>query len=95
MKTYTADAELSELVKEAAASGYPLEIVVDGERFAALIVRSSNSQERKPLTNEAAARSLAGIRRAAGSWRDLVDAEELKADIRERRRASSRPDLEL
>lgn len=40
---------------------------------------------------EQVARSIAGIRAAAGAWVGNVDAEEFKAYIRERRRPSSRP----
>lgn len=90
MKSYIADAELSELVKEAAASGDPLEIVVDGERFSVTVVRKSNGSKRGPLDEDKVARSRAGLYRSAGSWKGLVDAEEFKAYIRERQRASSR-----
>ena len=40
------------------------------------------------------ARSRAGIRAAAGTWND-VDAEALKAYVRERRAASTRPPVDL
>lgn len=90
MQSYTADAELSGLVKEAAASGDPLEIVVDGERFSVLIIRKTNGRRRGPLDAEEIARSRADLYRSAGSWKGLIDAEEFKAYIRERRRTSSR-----
>jgi len=48
---------------------------------------------RRPSEAEAA-RSRAGIREAAGTWKDM-DAEALKADVRERRAASTRPPVEL
>ena len=43
----------------------------------------------QPPSAEQVARSVEGIRRAAGSWKD-IDAEAFKAYIRERRRTSSR-----
>lgn len=46
---------------------------------------------RQPPTPEEVARSRDGIRRAAGGWVGVVDAEALKAYIRERRRTVTRP----
>ena len=43
----------------------------------------------QPPSAEQVARSIEGLRRAAGSWKD-IDAEAFKAYIRERRRTSSR-----
>jgi hypothetical protein len=40
-------------------------------------------------------RALAGIRAAAGGWQGLVDAEEFKRYIYERRRTANRPSVEL
>jgi hypothetical protein len=40
-------------------------------------------------------RALSGIRAAAGGWQGLVDAEELKRYIAERRRTANRPSVEL
>lgn len=48
----------------------------------------------RPATAEAIARSQAGIRAAAGSWRD-VDTERLKSDLRLQRTLVTRPPLEL
>ena len=45
---------------------------------------------KQPPSAEQVARSIEGIRRAAGSWKD-IDAEAFKAYIRERGRTSSRP----
>ena len=39
--------------------------------------------------------SIEGIKRAAGSWADTIDAEAFKAYIRERRRSSSRPPVKF
>ena len=53
----------------------------------------SRRTHRRP-SDEEAARSRAGIREAAGAWKAL-DAEALKAYVRERRAASTRPPVEL
>lgn len=41
------------------------------------------------------ARSKEGILKAAGGWKEIVDAETFKAYTRERRRISSRPPVRL
>jgi hypothetical protein len=46
---------------------------------------------KRQRTPEEVARTLEGINRAAGSWKGLVDAEEFKSYIRERRRTKNRP----
>ena len=52
---------------------------------------------RSPKAPEAdeVARSREGILKAAGRWKNIVDAEALKAYIHERRRTSSRPHVRL
>lgn len=55
--------------------------------------RSERKAKRLPSARGAAL-SREGIRKAAGSWKD-VDAEALKTYIYERRRASSRPPVAL
>lgn len=77
----------------------PLRLVRGGERFR--VNREDVGREdaapdlATALTDlrpsaEQVAHSIAGIRAAAGSWQG-IDTEAYKADIRERRRASSRP----
>jgi hypothetical protein len=56
--------------------------------------RAGKGTARRSPTIEEVARSKAGILASAGSWKD-VDAEALKAYIRERRDASSRPPVRL
>jgi hypothetical protein len=46
-------------------------------------------------TPEEVARSQEGIRKTAGAWKGLIDADAFKAYIRERRRRSSRPPVTL
>jgi hypothetical protein len=48
---------------------------------------------KRPRTSEEVARALEGINRAAGSWKGLIDAEEFKSYIRERRRTKNRPQV--
>ncbi len=43
---------------------------------------------------EQVARSIAGIEKAVGAWKN-IDAEALKAYIRERRRTANRPPMQL
>lgn len=81
MTSYTADATLSELIKEAAASGDPLEIMAEGERSSIVVASIANGSKRGSLDQTDIARSRACIRRAAGSWQGLIDAEEFKAYI--------------
>ena len=87
--------ELDRLLDEAAEA--PLRLVRDGARFR---LAPENEDEwagpnldlaragRYPSA-EQVARAIAGLRKAAGSWRD-VDVEALKADLRERRRTAKR-----
>ena len=50
--------------------------------------------DRPSTGDDAGAATIAGMRAAAGSWRD-IDAEAFKAYITERRRASTRPSVRL
>jgi len=47
------------------------------------------------LTAEEVEASREGIRRSAGAWNGLVDADRFKEYVRNRRRASNRPDVSL
>lgn len=99
-KTITVDpnSELGALLREA-AGGSPL-LVDTGEATYSLTVAIAprtdapiSAPSVDPLagpTQEQVARSIEGIRKAAGSWRD-VDADEFKAYIRQRRRTANRP----
>jgi hypothetical protein len=92
------DSELSRVLSEAAMTGAP--VVVDtGEVVYTLDIGSARTtataepSHEKPSPDQVAL-SIDGIRKAAGSWRD-IDAEAFKAYIRERRRTSSRPPIIL
>ena len=93
--------ELDRLLDEAAKA--PLRLVRNGARFR-LVPEDGDewagpdlglAREGRSPSAEQVARSIAGIRKAAGSWKD-VDVEALKADLRERRRtAKRRPPVRL
>jgi hypothetical protein len=89
------DGELSRLLHDALASGEP--VTVDtGEavyRVDVATVHPKTATSRLP-TPEETERSRAGIREAAGSWRE-ADADAFKAYIRERRRTANRPPVKL
>ncbi len=86
----TPDSETARLVKEAASSRAPVRVDT-GEG----VYRLNADAERLPLPTPAeAAASVAAIKQVAGAWKDLVDADALKAYIRERRKTANRPSLE-
>ena len=78
--------ELAHLLDEAAET--PLLLVKDGVRY-----RLDREDEDIWAGYDPEA-ARAGIRAAAGSWKE-IDAEAFKAYIRQRRRASSRPPVQL
>jgi len=75
------DSDLGRLLDE--ADDVAIELEIDGVRYRLDRVRTSDRPSAEQVE-----RSIAGIRRAAGAWRD-IDAEELKATIRERRKAAN------
>lgn len=85
------DSELSHLLHEAIESG-ELVTVDTGDVVYRIGVEPARRVDfpRRPPTAEEIARSRAGIREAAGSWRE-IDAEAFKAYVRERRRTANRP----
>jgi len=66
------------------ADDVAIELEKDGVRYRLDRVRASDRPSVEQIE-----RSIAGIRRAAGAWRD-INAEELKASIRERRKTANR-----
>jgi hypothetical protein len=88
------DGHPGSIIRDTADSGRPLTID-PGEAVRTLessaIHRLSNGEYNAgaKLTEEEIARSRDGIRRSAGSWRD-IDGEDCKSYIAERRRASGR-----
>ncbi len=89
------DSELSHLLHDAVESG-ELVTIETGDAVYRIGVESAGpaGPTRRSPTGEEIERSRAGIREAAGSWRD-IDAEAFKDYIRARRRTANRPSVEL
>jgi hypothetical protein len=82
------ESEVARLLAE--ASDTPLLLEKNGE-----VYRLERMEKaRKAPSPEEVARSRAGIRKAAGSWKD-IDTEAFKAYIAERRRTANRPSIKL
>src|SRR6266516_3070444 len=90
----TPDSETARLVKEAAASRVPLRVDTGEKVYRVAVDEETPVQLPVPTAAEAAA-SIEGIKQAAGTWKDLVDADKLKAYLRERRKTANRPSVEL
>ena len=87
--TVPAESDLARTIK--AASEDTGALVVDtGEA----LYRLSVDRIDRPVREDRVAATIAGMRTAAGSWRD-IDAEAFKAYITERRHASTRPSVRL
>lgn len=91
------DSELGVLLHDAKKSG-ALIVVDTGDAVYRLGIEpeasDATSRLRRERTPEEIEESIEGIRKSIGSWRDF-DAEGFMAYIRERRRTSSRPPVEL
>lgn len=87
------ESELGLVLKRAAAAGEPV-LVDTGDALFELAVHPATSGQTKP-SPEQVARAVAGIRRASGGWKDLVDADAFTAYIYERRRIANRPPVKL
>lgn len=91
--------ELGLLLKGAADTGEPVVVDTGEARYVAGVTSGSPdvAEDRDPANRrpsaEQVARSIEGIRKAAGGWQGLVDAEAFKAYIRERRRTKNRPSV--
>jgi hypothetical protein len=85
------DSELSHLLHEAIESG-ELVTIDTGDVVYRIGVESARRVDltRQRPADEELERSRAGIREAAGTWRD-IDVEAFKAYIRERRRTANQP----
>lgn len=93
-----ADSELSLVLRDAAETGRPVRVETGDVTYTIDVGRSSptpgNDEPQLGPDPDKVTRSIEGIKRAAGSWQDM-DAEAFKAYIRERRRTSSRPLVNL
>lgn len=89
--------ELGLVLKHAAEAGEPVLVETGDEVFELLVHPAARGQTpmKTAPSAEQVARSIAGIRRASGGWKDLVDADELTAYIYERRRTANRPPVKL
>ena len=92
------DSELSRALGEAATTGDPV-LIDTGETLFTIVVEAPLQKDHSVASRdrpspERVARSIEGIRQAAGSWAE-IDAEAFKAYIRERRRSSSRPQVQI
>lgn len=95
------DSELGLLLRVAVATGEPVVVDTGDATFVigvALDEDGDAAQAPDPMSRrpspEQVARSLAGIRQAAGAWND-IDAEALNAYIRERRRTANRSPVQI
>lgn len=82
------ESDLAKALDAATSDGCTLVVAAGSATYRLTVERLS------PPTPEEVARSIEGIRRAAGSWAH-VDAEALKAAIRRQRREGSRPSKRL
>jgi hypothetical protein len=90
-KTYTSEGEVAALIADLLAAGKPLEVVVGEERY--LLELAAPTRTRPDP--ETVKRSIAGIKAAAGGWKDL-DVDSFLAYIYARRDAvSTRPPVKL
>ncbi len=83
------ESELGLRIRATADTGEQVIVDIGDESYR--LIASSVYRRPDPETVE---RSVAGIRAASGSWKD-IDVSRLKAYIRARRRSSSRPRVEL
>ncbi len=90
----SADSPLRQLAEEVAASGTPRVLRRDGEDVAVLLPVRAKPPMRRIRVRKTEADHQAFLA-SAGAWADLVDTEQLKADIAASRAMSSRPLIEL
>lgn len=83
--------EIREIVEAVQRAQHPRTLQVGGQDIAVIVpLVSKTSRKPRPKSQ----RDIELFLSSAGSWRGLVDAEQLKADIAESRRVSSRPPVE-
>jgi hypothetical protein len=82
------ESELSHVLRHAVAARRTV-IVDAGDTQYELDVHPTQATALTP-DREQVARTIAGIRKAAGGWKHLVDADQLTAELYERRRMTRR-----
>ncbi len=88
----TPNSDLGRIVKEAAASQQPIRVDTGEAMYRVAADLEPSARLPVPTTEEVAA-SIAGIMQSAGAWRELINAEEFKAYIRERCKTANRPSV--
>ncbi len=91
----SADPTLMRLAEEVATSGTPRVLRRDGEDVAVLMPVRSRRPLRRLRRGVKTEADHAAFLASAGAWADLVNTDQLKADIAASRAASSRPPIEL
>ncbi len=91
----SADPTLTRLAEEVATSGTPRVLRRDGEDVAVLMPVRARPPLRGTRRRTKTEADHAAFLASAGAWADLVDTEQLKADIAASRAASSRRPIEL
>jgi hypothetical protein len=80
-----AESELARALRRASTSGESLEVRAGRNSYGLDVKARGQATTRNTPSPEQVAISRAAIEAAAGSWKGIVDVEELKAYIRERR----------
>jgi hypothetical protein len=86
--------ELLQVAEEVRRSHTPRLLRHAGEDLA-IVVPVSHTPTKRRRGREKTAADFEAFRRAAGSWKDLVDTGKLIEDIYESRRISTRPPVDL
>lgn len=74
-------------------AGEPRILRKDGEDLA--VIAPLPQPKRRKGSHKPSDADLAAFRSAAGGWKDLIDIDQFIEDVRESRRISSRPPVEL
>jgi len=82
------ESELSHVLRRAVAARSTVRVDAGDTQYE-LDVHPTRATAQTP-DREQVARTIAGIRKAAGGWKHLVDAEQLTAELYERRRMTRR-----
>ena len=85
--------ELARIVEEVEATKKPRELRRENKPVALITPVTGAKKARKHRAKTKA--DYEAFKSAAGGWKDLVDTEQLKKDIYESRKISTRPPIEL
>jgi hypothetical protein len=89
------ESALGRALRGAAAASEPILVDTGAEQYELEVHRSPEAGTSAPLSAEQIARSIDGIRRASGAWRDQIDVDAFLEELYERRSAARRPSVEL